>query len=416
MIKAISTALCCFICLVVFGQDGWSELPNAPSGIGRFDDVFFINDDIGWAANGPSGIVYKTTDGGNSWIQQFSPGGFYFRNIEFLDENVGFLGSLDGIFFKTIDGGANWIPVGIVPNPDAICGLDTVGTSTIYGCGAYFSPAFIIKSVDGGDTWTFIDMSAYAEGLVEVLFIDELHGFASGNGTNGGVVLETFDGGTTWNQIFISDYPGDYVWKLQLMDNNTRIFGSVQSNIQGKLIKSSDSGATWEQWDAPEEFIQAVGFINPTHGWMGGHGTGFHRTTNGGLTWENMNLGFNLNRFIFLNENLAYCSGETIYKFGGTLSVSDFDQVTAQAPDLKITIAPMPIVDRLNIEIEYQHTDNLLLGLYTLNGQLVERLTRDRIAGAGTKTYTFEFNHPAGSYILDFHTNDGRRTHTIIKK
>ena len=66
-----------------------------------------------------------------------------------------------------------WNLVSISPNPAAICGLDCVGTSTVYGCGAYFGPAHVIKSTDSGDTWQFIDMSAYATALVDINFIDE---------------------------------------------------------------------------------------------------------------------------------------------------------------------------------------------------------------------------------------------------
>jgi hypothetical protein len=50
-------------------------------------------------------------------------------------------------------------------NPEAICGLDAVGESTVYGCGAYFTPAYIIKSTDSGDNWHYIDMS-----LMQVLW------------------------------------------------------------------------------------------------------------------------------------------------------------------------------------------------------------------------------------------------------
>ncbi len=80
----------------------------------RFDDVFFLNNDLGWALNGSNAAVYKTTDGGDTWINQLSeltpilPGNYYFRNIEFLNENIGFVGTLNGVFLKTVDGGTNW--------------------------------------------------------------------------------------------------------------------------------------------------------------------------------------------------------------------------------------------------------------------------------------------------------------------
>ena len=414
MIKNTLSIFCLLLTTLFYAQDGWFELPNAPSDIGRFDDVFFITDDIGWAANGPGGVVFKTIDGGDSWQEQFASNS-YFRNIEFITEDIGFLGTLDNTFYKTLDGGSTWNPVSISPNPHAICGLHAVeNTSTIYGCGAFFTPAYIIKSVDSGENWEFIDMSAYSNGLVEVLFTDENHGYASGNGASGGVVLETFDGGSTWAEIFSTGIPGDYVWKLQVMENNSIIFGSVESNVQGRLVKSLDSGATWTMYDFPDNSVQAVGFISPTHGWMGGHGTGFHKTEDGGETWVNLGLGFSLNRFVFRNDNLAYCSGNSIYKYEGTLGIENFEQETVN--DLEIIIAPNPIKDQLNIDVSFQHIDNLLLGLYHLDGRLIKVLTRDRVASAGKKSYTFEFDYPAGPYMLDFHTNNGRRTKIILKE
>jgi len=413
MKKSILFILCFLVSFITLAQSNWQQLPNAPTSVGRFDDIFFLNADLGWGATG-GGYVFKTTDGGATWQQKLFIGNSYFRNIEFIDENVGFLGTLDGVFYKTTNGGDTWTPITISPNPPAICGLDAVGTSVIYGVGSFYSPAYYIKSVDGGNDWRYFDMSAYAEALVEVLFIDELHGFVSGSGYTGGVILETFDGGITWNEIYNSGNYGDYVWKIQLRDNNTHMFCSVQSNNDGKLIRSFDSGATWVVTNAPEDYVQAVGFISDTHGWMGGHNTGFYETTDGGLTWTNINLGYSLNRFFFLNDGLAYCSGNSVYKYENVLGVGEFGEDIQE--DIEIVIAPLPIKDQLNIRVNYTHTDNLFLGLYDINGRFIARLIRDQIPGGGEKTYSFDFDYPAGTYVLDFHTNNGRRGYTIVKE
>ncbi|RMA64543.1 T9SS type A sorting domain-containing protein [Ulvibacter antarcticus] len=413
MKKIILLAISLVLTSIAFAQPVWRALEYAPSGEGRFDDVFFLNESLGWAANGPSGNVYKTTDGGVSWDLKFHTNA-YFRNIEFMDENTGFLGTLDGVFYRSSDGGETWGALALPNNPDAICGLDVVDGSIVYGCGAWFSPAYIIKSFDGGSNWDFIDMTSYSNALVEVLFIDENHGYASGSAFSGGIILETTDGGDSWTEIYNSNLPGDYVWKLQLMENNTYIYGSIQSNSQGKLIKSFDSGATWVEKDFPDSSVQAIGFVSPTRGWMGGHNSGFYETNDGGDTWTNISLGYNLNRFQFFNDQLAYCSGDTIYKFEDELSVSEFEQTPTK--DIKIVIAPVPVKNKLNIDIYYEHVDNLLIQLYDINGKLLEHLKRDRVADAGIKSYSFDFNYPTGTYVVDFQTNDGRRSYTVVKE
>lgn len=400
----------------------WSPLPNAAVNTNgqRFDDVFFLNENLGWAANGFYAAVYKTTDGGLNWNLQTNNAllgsNHYFRNIEFLDANIGFLGSLNGKFYKTVDGGATWSLVTITPNPAAICGLDCVGTSTIYGCGAYFSPAYIIKSTDSGVTWQYIDMSAHANALVEVLFLDENTGFASGNNANGAVILKTTDGGTTWSILYNGSIPGEYVWKLQTLQNNINvIFGAIESVFpnDGKLIKSIDNGATWTTKVAPDVDIQAVGFVDENHGWMGGHATGFYETTNGGDTWTNTTVGSNLNRIFILDNDLAYACGTTIYKMTNNLTVNQF-QEQARIP-LVVRIAPNPIKDKLNLEIDFKGVDHLILGLYSSTGQLIEQLKLDEIEGAMTKKYSFDFPYPTGIYFINLHTNTGRQSVKVVK-
>ncbi|MEY8848233.1 YCF48-related protein [Psychroserpens sp. XS_ASV72] len=415
------------ICTIqLSAQASWQMAPNAysnPNGQ-RFDDVFFLNENLGWAANGYYAAVYKTTDGGLSWTEQLNeselPGGYYFRNIEFLDANIGFLGTLNGSFFKTVDGGSSWTEVSISPNPNAICGLDAVGTSTIYGCGAYFSPAHIIKSTDSGDTWTLTDMSAYANALVEVLFLDEMHGFASGKNFDGGLILETTDGGSTWTEIYNTNSPGDYVWKLQtLPGNNDIMFGSVSSvtpNL-GQLIKSTNGGQTWTSYDAPETDIQAVGFISETQGWMGGHTTGFYETLDGGQTWTNLNIGNNLNRIVILSPSLAYASGTTVYKFTEDTLSNQNIEIDDSEDKLDITLSRNPIKDVLEFTIDFPSDDNLVIELYDVNGKYIKQLSRDIILHHTLKSYSFDLSEmESGVYFVNFHNNSGRSSIKIVKR
>ncbi len=409
-----------------FAQLQWQPLANAPTNNGnrRFDDVFFISENIGWAANGGRGAVYKTVDAGITWNLQMSNAtngtNYYFRNIEFLDQNIGFIGTLNGIFFKTSNGGTTWTAVTNFPtNPVAICGLDAVGISTIYGVGAYYEPAFLIKSTDSGATWTYNDMSAYANGLVEVLFIDENIGFCSGIKANGGVILKTIDGGVTWTEIYNSNIAGEYVWKLQILPgtNNNTIFGSVEAvapNL-GKLIKTFDGGTTWASKIFPDVDVQAVGFISATQGWMGGHHTGFYETFDGGDTWTNLSVGSNLNRIFFLSPTLAYASGTTIYKFSDS-SLSNVDFTEKERVPLVVKITPNPVVDKLQFSIEFLENDHIKIELYDDLGRRLKELQKENISEAMIKNYSFDFPYAAGTYILNFHNNTGRQSVKFVKK
>lgn len=421
-----TTYLLLFFNLALNAQATWQTLPNSVSNVNnqRFDDVFFINQNVGWAANGFYAAVYKTEDGGINWSEQLTEtdlgSSHYFRNIEFLNENIGFVGTLNGVVLKTIDGGDNWTSItNITPNPPGICGLETIGTSTVYGCGAYFEPAYIIKSTDSGNTWSHTDMSTYANALVEITFLTEDIGFAAGKSDNGATILKTTDGGTSWTEIFNSNIVGEYVWKLQVLENNTDvIFGAVESvspNL-GKLIKSIDGGLTWNTYDAPETAIQAVGFIDENRGWMGGHTTGFHETTDGGQSWTNLNVGNNLNRIFIINSTLAYAGGTSLYKFTeATLSTKDYRE-KSRTP-LKIKFKNNPVASQLEFSIEFVSNDNILIELYDINGKFIRQLGRDQIKTQTTKDYVFSVeNLKSGTYLINLHNNTGRESVKFIKE
>lgn len=414
------------LCFIGNTQASWQNIPNSVINQSnqRFDDVFFINENIGWAANGAFATVYKTINGGLSWTEQLTEtnlgGDYYFRNIEFLNENIGFLGTLNNELFKTIDGGSNWSTISnITPNPAAICGLETIGNSTVYGCGAYFTPAFVIKSTDSGNTWQYIDMSSYANALVEVVFLNENTGFVSGRNDNGGIILQTTNGGTSWNELYNTNTPGEYVWKMQVLESNTDvIFGAVSSvhPNNGSLIKTTNAGLTWSSFDAPETDIQAVGFINENKGWMGGHTTGFYETNNGGLSWTNLNIGNNLNRIFIINSSLAFAGGTSLYKYTEeTLNLEYSNE--KKRTQLNLTLKHNPVKTLLEFTIEFPFNDNLLVELYDIDGKFIKQLTRDRLSSKTTKQYSFSVEDlSSGTYLLNLHNNTGRQFIKFIKE
>lgn len=67
------TFLLFFTINFVSAQYNWTPLTSIVSNGGgqRFDDVFFLDENLGWAANGAYAAVYKTIDGEK--IGRFKP-------------------------------------------------------------------------------------------------------------------------------------------------------------------------------------------------------------------------------------------------------------------------------------------------------------------------------------------------------
>lgn len=78
----------------------------------KFTDITFVNETTGYIL-GYSGLLFKTTNGGNSWQEiKIQKGRIINRGflnaLYFADENLGFICGNDGTILKTTDGGNSW--------------------------------------------------------------------------------------------------------------------------------------------------------------------------------------------------------------------------------------------------------------------------------------------------------------------
>ncbi len=89
----------------VDGGNNWIEI-NSSEITSTLYDIYFINNDTGWAV-GEEGLILNTSDGGNSWIRQFHFGTFrYFNKVFFQNLNYGTVVGF-GIRYSD-DGGYSW--------------------------------------------------------------------------------------------------------------------------------------------------------------------------------------------------------------------------------------------------------------------------------------------------------------------
>lgn len=333
---------------------GWSATA-APVAGSRYDDIWFISPEVGWAVNS-DGLILHTEDGGKTWIQQFrtpvvGTRAVYLRCVSFGDSQKGWVGSLtigtltqDYRMFTTDNAGKNWQLVANLPvnAPLAICGLYAVNASVVYASGSNYPdkdhPTRVIKTLDGGKTWTAREMGEYASNLIDIFFFDEKRGFVVGGYSDKEdpdyadvipVVLYTEDGGMTWeNRVAnLTFEPGEWGWKINFVNQNVGYI-SLESFTRAAVLKTTDGGKTWIRLpiDDPQgnANLEGVGFMTEDRGWVGGWGNaestaGYTSgTIDGGITWVDANqVGQFINRFRFIGDpvTVGYACGRTVYKY-----------------------------------------------------------------------------------------------------
>lgn len=313
----------------------WEKLENYPVRSGRSDDLYFFTPQKGFVINS-LGYLFQTNDGGQSWETKFRKERTFFRCLTFKNEEKGWLGTLgtgdvalrstDTIsLYETRDSGNTWTPTEFMgPYPKGLCGLQTVSNNMIVGCGRVRGPSYFIKTKDGGDTWYSYDYNHLAGSLIAPYFYDEQHGILIGGTTTEKIncrslILETFDGGTTWDTLYISKQRGEYCWKVSF-PSEQKGFISIQRNVDDGyfyVLETNDGGQSWKEniyIDEPD-YVQGIGFINESVGWMGGSTKWTMETRDGGESWQRMaDVGRGFNKFQFFGDSLAYGVGFGVFK------------------------------------------------------------------------------------------------------
>ena len=407
---------------------------NAPKASSRYDDVWFLDPQHGWAVNSNGQILY-TPDGGVSWHEQLHEPSVYMRCVAFASPNRGWVGTItEGkILYSSHDGGSQWSLVTNLPAnaPVAVCGIWVVNESVVYVAGSNHpeQPVRMMRTIDGGKSWTAWDMRTWADNLIDVYFTSPERGWVVGGRTddrvNPGkpklrpVVLYTEDGGRTWfdrvNSIRDQFPLGEWGWKIYFL--NERVgFISLQNYDSGAILVTSDGGLTWARRPINDSQMNAnlegIGFIDEKTGWVGGWGDRpkvkrtSSATSDGGLTWRDANeIGRTINRFRFLGDplNVGYAAGETVYKYAPSTVVAgtDAEQFTPQdGPRLFDSVLPLTGTCRTVVSILIPaDVGRFTLRIFDTDGPLVRVLVDEMRPEPGRRTLTWDRTDHSGNLL-----------------
>src|SRR4030095_8384527 len=105
----------------------------------------------GWVAYGSFNDqqVWITEDGGMSWNLRDTTKYSLITNIEMIDDQKGFMSSVD-LIYKTPDGGYHWEQLDDIPSVVGIHDLHVVDENTLWSA---LDNVFVYFSIDGGAVW-----------------------------------------------------------------------------------------------------------------------------------------------------------------------------------------------------------------------------------------------------------------------
>ena len=418
---SIALVILSFSFQVAYTQS-WEILGDAPNS-GRYDDIYFHNEMLGWAVNS-GGRILRTENGGQNWTEVYDNNG-YNRSVRFLNESVGMVGTLSGNILRTEDGGDTWVDVSNQIHPNGvpgICGFSHFDNS-FYGVGIWSNPAYFIRSDDQGVSWTYKEMDVYADALVECHFINSDTGFVSGlRNSDGGVILKTEDGGDTWVEVHNTEGGTEYIWKLDFVSEQV-VYGSIESfsSNASRIVKSIDGGNTWVNLEVSPSAtldLQGIGFLTEERGWVGPRSEPMYETNDGGLTWSPVS-GYppNINRiFRMENGNLIAC-GDNIYKYTSIVSTED-DLVDHSHAHALSEIYPNPFTEHISFKVRIDKRTFALIDLFDSKGIHVKTFYSDWM-DIGTYDFVLKDHNDekmtSGVYTIVLRTNHGFHSKSIVK-
>ncbi len=270
----------------------WNNVPGYTGG-GTTRGIFFINPDTGWVTNSLYQI-YRTTNGGTTFDLQgtFGTGSFY--EIKFINSLEGVAIGASGDVYVTTNSGVNWTPTNIGYNSNVFgLGMSGIlgragratGTTTILVGGV---GGAIASSATWGSTWDGHTNFVVRQELRGIQFLNATTGYAVGGSLVAadslGVILKTTDGGTNWSLLPFN--PRSRIYGQYWIDADT---GYIATQGPTGMWKTTDGGSTFTQLNlgigVATSIWYSVKFLDSQTGYVCGSAGFLAKTTNGGAVW-----------------------------------------------------------------------------------------------------------------------------------
>ncbi len=315
---------------------------GGPHGWWYSNEIFFTDTLHGFVALASDTPVQVTWDGGDTWnevpLPGASPSGGINRHFSFLSRLTGYISGSDGVW-RTTDGGNSWLDR---TPPFVVRGTSSVGVPSegaaffeseergVFLWGRYRTgEIYFSRTSDGGRSWEW-SIRKVADTLAAIggVVYHEGSYFAVGSG---GQFFRSSDGGSTWEQ----SSTGSKGWQEDIVACGDYLYvassGITTYTLQrvdsSRVMVSTDRGETWSSvvpTGNRDGYMWGVSCVSEQEAWAsGGDGTGLiYRTIDGGTTWTNAACGVDgdpkidaLDDIWFIDRDHGWATGRGLWRY-----------------------------------------------------------------------------------------------------
>ena len=263
--------------------------------------------------------LWSTSDGGTNWnlvdLSGYSANTFALHSGVAIDNQNIFIVGQNGILLYTDNNGINWYEK--IISSSLLYTITKTPNNYLYVGGG---PNIIYISNDFGANWSGITISGETTFIDDIHFINDNIGYLACGSALYGNVYKTTDAGLNWTSISGSTTFNRSLFSVYFIDENRGFIGGDDD----RFYRTTDGGTNWIKisgsttlWNSTVDIRDILFFDDEQLGFAAGQGTFLgsviYRTTDGGLTWENVysssglgvnNIGyFDKNRWWFSNSN-----------------------------------------------------------------------------------------------------------------
>lgn len=416
----------------------WGQLkPIAIEGQEKyyFNDVFFLDETVGFLSGSDGttgnsqGLILKTIDGGETWTKSFIEESYSsIFSVYFLNETLGYLGAEAESIYKTTDGGNNFVRLNTANVPFSMDFMDIHFFDESQGI--LLGAANIYKTYDGGESI----QNVRQDGRIweKIQFVNQETAFALGyklttsgfhDPTKDNIFVKTTNKGDTWEVVVDS------------LDYNLRSFHFLdESNgfacsYDEKIYKSTNAGQTWElASSSPDECSLAlfdITFFNEEVGYAVGGST--YCQDKSAVLWETRDGGENWNRILIEDEfyfrKITRISDNTglIMSWFGEVYLINTDEITTvkaleAKPSIALQLSPNPFQNDFQLQFELQKPSVANIELYNIEGQRQNILSKKRLE-AGLQSFEIKpsFSSTSNIYFIEVIIDGNKHTEKVIR-